>query len=80
MLRVGMANPPFILEHLREIGAVLRDPRAFASLHVPVRRARRAAAGSGPWRARHGRSALAVLPGAPCTAGTWRARPLVSQS
>ena len=42
MLRVGMANPPFILEHLREIGAVLRDPRAFAYLHVPVRRARRA--------------------------------------
>ena len=36
MLRVGMTNPPFMLEHLEEIGAVLGDPRVFAYLHVPV--------------------------------------------
>ena len=36
MLRVGMTNPPFILEHLPEIGAILRDSRVFSYLHVPV--------------------------------------------
>jgi len=36
MLRVGMTNPPFILEHLPAIAACLRDPRVFAYLHVPV--------------------------------------------
>jgi len=38
MLRVGMTNPPFILEHLQKVAAVLRDPRVFSYLHVPVRR------------------------------------------
>lgn len=37
MLRVGMTNPPFILEHLAEVGAILRDDRVFSYLHVPVR-------------------------------------------
>lgn len=36
MLRVGMTNPPFILEHLAEVAEVLRDPRVFSYLHVPV--------------------------------------------
>ncbi|EFN58477.1 hypothetical protein CHLNCDRAFT_19538, partial [Chlorella variabilis] len=36
MLRVGMTNPPFILEHLAEVGAILRDDRVFSYLHVPV--------------------------------------------
>lgn len=35
-LRVGMTNPPYILEHLPEIASVLRDPRVFSFLHVPV--------------------------------------------
>jgi threonylcarbamoyladenosine tRNA methylthiotransferase CDKAL1 len=35
-LRVGMTNPPFILQHLEEIAAVLRHPAVFAYLHVPV--------------------------------------------
>jgi len=37
MLRVGMTNPPFILEHLEEVAAILRDDRVFSYLHVPVR-------------------------------------------
>ncbi|PRW56296.1 threonylcarbamoyladenosine tRNA methylthiotransferase [Chlorella sorokiniana] len=36
MLRVGMTNPPFILEHLQDIAAILCDERVFSYLHVPV--------------------------------------------
>ncbi|KAK8934430.1 hypothetical protein KSP39_PZI014568 [Platanthera zijinensis] len=36
MLRIGMTNPPFILEHLEEIAKVLRHPCVYAFLHVPV--------------------------------------------
>eukprot|EP00889_Picochlorum_renovo_P000387 jgi/Picre1/27417/NNA_000384.t1 len=36
MLRVGMTNPPFILEHLDRIGQALRHPLCFSYLHVPV--------------------------------------------
>lgn len=36
MLRVGMTNPPFILEHLEAIGEALRHPLCFSYLHVPV--------------------------------------------
>lgn len=36
MLRVGMTNPPYILEHLEEIGKVLQHPRVYSFLHVPV--------------------------------------------
>jgi hypothetical protein len=36
MLRIGMTNPPFILEHLNEIAAVLRHPCVYSFLHVPV--------------------------------------------
>jgi Radical SAM superfamily len=35
-LRVGMTNPPFILEHLPAIAAALRHPYVFAYLHIPV--------------------------------------------
>lgn len=31
-----MTNPPFILEHLKEIAAVLRHPCVYTFLHVPV--------------------------------------------
>lgn len=37
MLRVGMTNPPFILEHLDDIAAILCNHRVFSYLHVPVR-------------------------------------------
>ncbi|KAG0470972.1 hypothetical protein HPP92_015518 [Vanilla planifolia] len=36
MLRIGMTNPPFILEHLEEIAKALRHPCVYSFLHVPV--------------------------------------------
>ncbi|KAL9273903.1 Threonylcarbamoyladenosine tRNA methylthiotransferase-like protein [Drosera capensis] len=36
MLRIGMTNPPYILEHLKEIADVLRRPCVYSFLHVPV--------------------------------------------
>nr|GME06652.1 threonylcarbamoyladenosine tRNA methylthiotransferase isoform X2 [Ipomoea batatas] len=36
MLRIGMTNPPYILEHLKEIADVLRHPCVYSFLHVPV--------------------------------------------
>lgn len=36
MLRIGMTNPPFILEHLEEIADALSHPACFSYLHVPV--------------------------------------------
>ena len=35
-MRVGMTNPPYILEHLDEMAKVLSSPRVYAFLHVPV--------------------------------------------
>lgn len=31
-----MTNPPFILEHLKEIADVLNHPCVYSFLHVPV--------------------------------------------
>eukprot|EP01016_Furgasonia_blochmanni_P017146 TRINITY_DN2002_c0_g2_i4.p1 TRINITY_DN2002_c0_g2~~TRINITY_DN2002_c0_g2_i4.p1 ORF type:complete len:351 (+),score=73.84 TRINITY_DN2002_c0_g2_i4:968-2020(+) len=36
MLRIGMTNPPFILEHLETVAHVLNHPRVFSFLHIPV--------------------------------------------
>lgn len=36
MLRVGMTNPPYILEHLEEMAKILNHPRVYSFLHVPV--------------------------------------------
>ena len=36
MLRLGMTNPPYILEHLQDIAIILNHPRVYAFLHVPV--------------------------------------------
>ncbi|KAL6512117.1 hypothetical protein OROGR_021714 [Orobanche gracilis] len=36
MLRIGMTNPPYIVEHLKEIADVLRHPCVYSFLHVPV--------------------------------------------
>jgi threonylcarbamoyladenosine tRNA methylthiotransferase CDKAL1 len=35
-LRIGMTNPPFILQHLPAIAAALRHPLVFSYLHIPV--------------------------------------------
>jgi len=36
MLRVGMTNPPYILQHLPDIGRILNHPCVFSYLHIPV--------------------------------------------
>lgn len=36
MLRLGMTNPPYILEHLEAIAEILNHPRVYAFLHLPV--------------------------------------------
>ena len=36
MLRIGMTNPPHILEHMKEVARVLNHPRVFKFLHIPV--------------------------------------------
>ncbi|XP_025111054.1 threonylcarbamoyladenosine tRNA methylthiotransferase-like [Pomacea canaliculata] len=38
-MRLGMTNPPYILEHLEEIVKILNHPRVYAFLHVPVQSA-----------------------------------------
>ncbi|KAF2348715.1 TRAM domain [Trinorchestia longiramus] len=35
-LRLGMTNPPYILDHLKEMAEILRHPRVYRFLHVPV--------------------------------------------
>ncbi|XP_046353392.2 threonylcarbamoyladenosine tRNA methylthiotransferase-like [Haliotis rufescens] len=39
MMRLGMTNPPYILEHLEEMGKILQHPRVYSFLHVPVQSA-----------------------------------------
>jgi threonylcarbamoyladenosine tRNA methylthiotransferase CDKAL1 len=36
MLRLGMTNPPYILEHLDAMADILNHPRVYSFLHVPV--------------------------------------------
>lgn len=36
MLRIGMTNPPYILEHLEGISHVLNHPQVYKFLHIPV--------------------------------------------
>nr|CAI5857298.1 unnamed protein product [Callosobruchus analis] len=35
-LRLGMTNPPYILEHLEEIAKIMLHPKVYRFLHVPV--------------------------------------------
>ncbi len=46
MLRVGMTNPPYILEHLDAICELLNHPRCYAFLHVPIQSASDAVLGA----------------------------------
>lgn len=39
MLRIGMTNPPYILEHLAVIAEILRHPSVYSFLHIPVQAA-----------------------------------------
>eukprot|EP01029_Cantina_marsupialis_P025386 TRINITY_DN67156_c0_g1_i1.p1 TRINITY_DN67156_c0_g1~~TRINITY_DN67156_c0_g1_i1.p1 ORF type:complete len:538 (+),score=183.92 TRINITY_DN67156_c0_g1_i1:53-1666(+) len=36
MLRIGMTNPPYILDCIEEIAAIMRHPNVFCFLHIPV--------------------------------------------
>ena len=36
MLRLGMTNPPYIMEHVKDMAAILCHPRVYSFLHVPV--------------------------------------------
>lgn len=36
IMRVGMTNPPYILEHLENIAKILKHPRVYGFLHIPV--------------------------------------------
>jgi threonylcarbamoyladenosine tRNA methylthiotransferase CDKAL1 len=36
MLRIGMTNPPYILNHLDAIADILNHPQVYAFLHIPV--------------------------------------------
>ena len=39
MLRLGMTNPPYMLQHATRIGEILNHPQVFEFLHVPVQSA-----------------------------------------
>eukprot|EP00056_Hartaetosiga_gracilis_P020918 m.21920 g.21920 ORF g.21920 m.21920 type:complete len:535 (+) comp8775_c0_seq1:96-1700(+) len=36
MLRLGMTNPPYIKEHLKDIARILRHDRVYSFLHIPI--------------------------------------------
>ncbi|KAF0991048.1 hypothetical protein HZS_4462 [Henneguya salminicola] len=36
MIRVGMTNPPYIKDHMEEMALILRHPRVYSFLHIPV--------------------------------------------
>ena len=36
MLRLGMTNPPYIMEYMNEMAAILSHPRVYSFLHIPV--------------------------------------------
>ncbi|XP_033322220.1 threonylcarbamoyladenosine tRNA methylthiotransferase [Megalopta genalis] len=36
MIRVGMTNPPYIMEHLEEMSKILSHPKVYSFLHIPV--------------------------------------------
>ncbi|KAL5271607.1 hypothetical protein ACHWQZ_G002029 [Mnemiopsis leidyi] len=39
MLRLGMTNPPYILDYLEDMAVILSHPRVYSFLHVPVQAA-----------------------------------------
>eukprot|EP01134_Creolimax_fragrantissima_P002080 CFRG2080T1 len=39
MLRIGMTNPPYILEHKEEMAKILMHPRVYKFLHIPIQAA-----------------------------------------
>lgn len=35
-MRLGMTNPPYILDYLEQIADVLNHPRVYSFLHIPI--------------------------------------------
>lgn len=35
-MRLGMTNPPYILDHLQDIAQILCHPQVYSFLHIPV--------------------------------------------
>lgn len=38
-MRLGMTNPPYILDYLEEIAEILNHPRVYSFLHIPIQSA-----------------------------------------
>ena len=36
MMRLGMTNPPYMLDHLSTISKFLNHPRVYSFVHIPV--------------------------------------------
>lgn len=36
MLRIGMTNPPYVMEHLNNLSILLNHPKVFSFMHIPV--------------------------------------------
>jgi len=36
ILKLGMTNPPYILEHMKEMAVLLNHPQIYSHLHIPV--------------------------------------------
>lgn len=36
MMRLGMTNPPYILDYLEDVARILNHPRVYSFLHIPV--------------------------------------------
>lgn len=36
MLRVGMTNPPYVLEHIKPLSKILKHPQVYEFIHIPV--------------------------------------------
>uniref|UniRef100_A0AC35UAF2 tRNA-t(6)A37 methylthiotransferase n=1 Tax=Rhabditophanes sp. KR3021 TaxID=114890 RepID=A0AC35UAF2_9BILA len=39
MMRLGMTNPPYLLDHIEEIAQILNHPRVYTFIHLPVQAA-----------------------------------------
>lgn len=39
MIRIGMTNPPYIMEHINKMSKILNHPNVFSFLHIPVQAA-----------------------------------------
>ena len=36
MIRIGMSNPPYIMEHVEKMCKILTHPNVYSFIHIPV--------------------------------------------